>query len=463
MPRRRNGASSSPQSYYPQLRDAMSEFLPHQGLSLLSGDGRVRWTARMLAMLAIFMAWSPGRTLIDRFTMARQTIVGIYPTRKRPGRSHEGFSKALVTHTSAIISLLSDYWRSRACRIASGFWTVQGWVLFGVDGSTFQCPRTAANEEAFGVTGKNNSGPQQLLTCLFHVGSGLLWGWVRGGIQGSSERSQLRQMLELLPAGAMLLADAGFSGYELLCSLMDRGNHVLIRVGANVTLLTKLGYAFKEHKQTVYLWPLSKQGRHRGRKGKMPRGLKGVKPPLVLRLIRLKDAKGRPVCLLTNVMDKSKLSDSTAERMYRLRWGIEVMWRSLKQTMGHHKVLSGTPQRAGAELDWAMAGLWMMQLLCVQRMVQSGRSPRRYSPASSLRVLQQAMTGRRKTRRSLKTELTGAMMDDYRRQGSKEARHYPRKRPQRPPGEPLARMACGIEKRLAQRILEQPPPKPLAA
>ena len=46
--------------------------------------------------------------------------------------------------------------------------------------------------------------------------------------------------------------------------------------------------------------------------------------------------------------------------MYRLRWGIEVMWRGLKQTMGHHKMLGKTPSRAGAELDWAMAGLWML-------------------------------------------------------------------------------------------------------
>ncbi|HEX4001435.1 MAG TPA: IS4 family transposase [Candidatus Acidoferrales bacterium] len=438
----------------------MSEFLPHQGLPLLSDDGRVRWTSRLLAMVAIFMAWNPGRTLLDRFNQARQTIVGIYSTRKRPGKSHEGFSKALIQHSGSILAMLTDDWRRRLRQLAGACWTVRGWELFGVDGSNFECPRTAANEQAFGVTGKNNSGPQQLLTCLFHVGSGVLWGWVRGGIKGSSERDQLRQMLALLPRGAMLVADAGFSGYELLRSLLDRGNHVLIRVGANMTLLTHLGYAYREHKQTVYLWPLDKQGRQ---KGKMPRGLKNVKPPLVLRLIRLKDAKGRPICLLTNVLEKSQLSDRTAARIYRLRWGIEVMWRSLKQTMGHHKVLSGTPLRAGVELDWAMAGLWMMQLLSVRRMMQSRRSPHSYSPASSLRVLQQAMSGRRQNRRSLKTELANAVMDGYCRRGSKAARHYPHQRRRRPPGEPMARMACDQEKRLAQRILAQPPPEPLAA
>lgn len=461
MPRRRCGASSWAQSYYGQLREAMSEFLPHQGLPLLSDDGRVRWTSRLLAMVAIFMAWAPGRTLLDRFGQARQTIVGIYSTRRRPGKSHEGFSKALIQHSGSILAVLADGWRRRLRQLADACWTVEGWELFGVDGSNFECPRTAANEQAFGVTGKNNSGPQQLLTCLFHIGSGVLWGWARGSIkEKSNERDLLRQMLDLLPRGAMLVADGGFSGYDLIRSLLDRGNHVLIRVGANMTLLTNLGYAYQEHKQTVYLWPLDKQGRQKGR---MPKGLKNVKPPLVLRLIRLQDAKGRPVCLLTSVLEKSTLSDRTAARIYRLRWGIEVMWRSLKQTMGHHKVLSGTPQRAGAELDWAMAGLWMMQLLGVRRMMQSRRSPCSYSPAGSLRVLRQAMSGRRQNRRSLKTELAAAVMDEYRRHGSKAARHYPHKRPRRPPGEPVARMACDQEKILAQRILAQPPPKPLAA
>jgi hypothetical protein len=110
-----------------------------------------------------------------------------------------------------------------------------------------------------------------------------------------------------------------------------------------------------------------------------------------------------------------------------------------------------------------MAGLWMLQLLGVLRMMQSGKSPHSYSPARSLRILQQAMRGRRQNRRSLKTELTNAARDEYRRRGSKAARHYPHQRPQRPPGEPIARMACDQEKQLAQRILEQPPPKSLAA
>ena len=197
----------------------------------------------------------------------------------------------------------------------------------------------------------------------------MLWGWRRDGV---GERAQLKKMLHLLPADAMLLADAGFSGYDLLKSLLDRGNSFLIRVGSNVKLIQNLGYATIERKQCVYLWPLNKQGRNRR---SMPRNLGKVHPPLVLRLIELKDARGKKVFLLTNVLNSGKLSDRAAARIYRLRWGIKVMWRGLRQTMGHHKLLSRTPRRAGAELDWAMAGLWMLQLLGGSRMIQAGQSP----------------------------------------------------------------------------------------
>jgi hypothetical protein len=438
----------------------MARFLPHQGLPLIGKDGRLRWTSRLLVHLGIFMAWSAGRTLKDRFFEAREALVGIYNSRKRPGETDRGFARALVKNSDRLLCVLCDHWRQRVRQVAATCWEIAGWVVIGVDGSKLEVPRTSANEEAFGVTGKNNSGPQQLITCLFHIGSGLLWAWKRGGIRGSSERGQLREMIHLLPPNAMLLADAGFCGYDLLSALLGQGSSFLIRVGANVHLLKKLGYKVREHKQTVYLWPLDKQGR--SKRKQIPKTLKRVKPPLVLRLIRLQGMGNEAVCLLTNV-GPERLSNAMAARMYKMRWGIEVMWRDLKQTLSHRKALSASPERALVELDWAMAGLWMLQLLSVERMIATRQLPHRYSPASSLRVLRRALRGKRRKRCSLQTELTGAVKDTYRRKGSKKARHYPKKRPQRPPGEPRARMASREEKRLIKRFLAQPPPKLVAA
>ncbi len=50
-------------------------------------------------------------------------------------------------------------------------------------------------------------------------------------------------MLTALPAGASVVADAGFVGYETWAAVLSGGRHLLVRVGANVRLLRGLGYA----------------------------------------------------------------------------------------------------------------------------------------------------------------------------------------------------------------------------
>jgi hypothetical protein len=82
----------------------------------------------------------------------------------------------------------------------------------------------------------------------------------------------------------------------------------LIRVGANVRLLKKLGYA-EETEGLVYLWP-DRQARRK-------------EPPLVLRLVVARGGR-HPVYLVTSVLDGATLSDSQVVEIYALRWGIEL-------------------------------------------------------------------------------------------------------------------------------------------
>jgi len=55
---------------------------------------------------------------------------------------------------------------------------------------------------------------------------------------------------------------------------------------------------------------------------------------------------------LTNVHDEASLSDSEVAALYRQRWTIEVMFRSLKQTLGKRAMRCETPALARYELDW---------------------------------------------------------------------------------------------------------------
>jgi hypothetical protein len=54
---------------------------------------------------------------------------------------------------------------------------------------------------------------------------------------------------------------------------------------------------------------------------------------------------------------------------------------NVRQTFGRGKLLSRTPERALAELDWSLLGLWMIQLLAVKEQLVIGSPPERSSVA----------------------------------------------------------------------------------
>jgi len=429
------------ESYYQQLLEAMGRCLPKRGLPLQVANGKIGWTPRMLVICATLMSWASSKMLKDRFEKARSAVVGMYNSRKRPGATYEGFIAALARRSAGLLAVVCQALQKAVGKVAGEFWTVEGWLLFGADGSRIECPMTAGNEEAFGCGGKKKTTPQQYIVTLFHVGTGLIWAW-RRGLARASERGLLREMLDLLPPGAMLLADAGFTGYDLLKELRDRQIGFLIRVGSNVRLLKGLGYQVREHDGIVYVWP----------EGKRKKGVE----PLRLRLIVLHDGK-KAVYLLTNVLEQERLSDAQAGRFYRLRWGVELLYRALKQTLEHRKLLSDSPRHAQVELDWTMVGLWMLGLMSLEAMRRDGYQLNAWGVARSLRVVREAMDkGHRSHRQGgLRQSLGQSVKDEYRRTCSKKARHWPHKKTERPPGAPQIRTAEPAEVMLAQQLRER--------
>lgn len=419
-------------AYCTQLRSAIRQFLPVSGLPLCSSDQRVRWSDRMLLIGLLLMVWHPASSLREAFAAMREQIVAMYPTRRRPGAHLEGFLKAWRTRSARLLQSLVVTLRAHTQRSAAGYWRWRNWVVLGVDGSQVNCLRTRANERAFGCAGQQRTAPQQLLVTLFHVASQLPWAWRRTRGDGS-ERDLLLSMLPELPERTLLLADAGLVGYRLLTRLQDGGHAFIVRVGRNVTLLRRLGYHVRERDGLVYLWP----NKHRRT------------PPLTLRLVLLQAGRRR-VSLLTNVLDDRRLSEADVAGLYRQRWSLEVMHRTLKQTLGKQKLRAQTPALAACELDWSMAGLWLIGLLTHN----AAQPPRLISPAAALRVIRTAMRrGRRTTGKHwLQRQLRAAVPDAYVRRRPKTARDWPHKKTEPPPGNPKIRTATSAEIRKAQAL-----------
>jgi hypothetical protein len=423
--------------YHSSLNKAIKRHLPCGLFDRPHPTGGLRWCERYLLLCLILMAWSTSQTLADRFDLARRHLVKMFPGRKRPGGTYQGMMAALGKVSGPLLEKVAAHLRQEVQQVAAGRWQLHGFVPIGVDGSKVECPMTEANEKAFGCAGKKKSTPQQFLTTLLHLPTGVVWEFTCGPAC-SSEREHLRQMLPVLPRQALLIADAGFTGYELLSAILQSGGDLLIRVGANVRLLRQLGYAVEEHDQTVYLWPQDQRE---------------TQPPLVLRRIILADGRNRRMHLLTSVLEPSRLSDQQAAEFYRLRWGLELYYRTLKQTMQHRKLCGGSPATAQLELRGAMLGLWLLCLLGAGTLIRAAKDPRRLSAAGLLRIIRAALENpnRRFGRSGLERAIVHACIDGYRRTASKKARHWPHKKRPKPVGEPEARTATIEEVQLAQR------------
>jgi hypothetical protein len=288
--------------------------------------------------------------------------------------------------------------------------------VLAADGSRFDAPRTRANARHLRRAGRDHTGPQWWVTWLVHLPTLLVWNW-RQGPGDSSERRHLRDMIADLPPLTLLVADAGYVGFDLMKSLIEARVDFLIRCGSNVRLLVE-GACQQIVDGRVYLWPKNRRDQ----------------PPLQLRLIVLKRG-GKPVYLLTTVLRQTRLSRRMAGEIYQARWGVEVQFRSLKCTLTHYRVLSKTPAAGAVELA---AYVLALALLMLQAAVALGRQVVRLSVAAALHALRDALETLRNRAwaPAVEQRLRAALRDEYRRRRPKRSRYWPRKKNDHPPGPP---------------------------
>jgi hypothetical protein len=405
----------------------------------LKFHGNTSWKPADLIVLTVVWAWSESRTLCGAFDEAHRWSQGVL-SRAALG-TYQGLMGALVGSTARILSPLRERIHSLFEEHGGDHWRVGGWVPLAVDGSRIDAARTRANERAFCAANFGRSAsaqwrrrkrrrqgrpehrrrpqrlaapvrPQVWLTLLWHMGLRAPWSW-RSGPSTASERDHLKQMLgeQEFPENTLFCGDAGFIGYEVWKAAIDRGHEILIRVGANVTLLRKLGYYARERGGIVYCWPSAAVRRRQ--------------PPLALRLIRFRLGRTQ-ACVVTSVLSARRLSERQALRLYRLRWGVELQFRAFKQTFGRRKLRSKRPDRALVELDWSLVGLTIIQLFALKEQLPLGELPEHSSVSLAIRILRETVERWRETpaaNQTLGRRLRAAVLDKYRRTSCKRARY----------------------------------------
>jgi Transposase DDE domain len=386
-----------------------------------------RWGLHPLVMVAALMTWTTGDSEAERFAAARAFYVARHQREKRPGQSLPGFQKALAQLPLPVLHALFAAVRRRLLNLYERHWSSGGFVVMACDGSRLACPRSRELEKRLGCCSKPESAPMLYVTTLVLLPAGLLWSWCVGP-GTASELAQLQQLLPTVPRCALIVGDAAYLSYDLYANILNTRASFLIRMSSKAYLYTDQQQVMTHYRQgLVWYWP--QDARKQGR------------PPLRLRLIRVRGKKGKDVWLLTSVLESERLSRQQASEIYRWRWRSEGVFRTYKRTLPKLKLWSRTEALVYREAEVSLLAL---QLLLVQGIrCRSGAMTMDGSPRQILLRLRGEITT------TIGAQLGPRQLRRYRRDleqvrrggpGRRVRRKWPRRRDHKPPKPPHVRV-----------------------
>jgi hypothetical protein len=453
------------------FRELLTSIIPQASLFQKSEfHGNVKWCPEEVVIPSLVWSWQEATNVTDAF----QQSLEICENLKLKGMigTCTGFMDALTCYRELFHNRLRDRLQTLAEEVVGEQFRTDGWLLIGFDGSRISAPRTRSNEQALcapnygkgreakygkkkckGMRRKRNKAnppappkPQAWVTMMFDMSFRIPLRW-RLGPSNASERDHVKEMIieKTFPEKTLFCGDAGFVGYPLWSTILNAGQNFLVRVGANVELLSEHADIKACGGGKVLCWP----------KGQMKSG----EPPLTLWLVKVIVGK-TAMWMLTSVR---KLSREQIVRYYKMRWGIEVEFRGLKQTLDKHMLRCRNSERLLVELDWSIFAMALAELIALrqqicnssERVKSAGYDPKDRSLANTMRALRKCMRQLHKCPDPddhLLHRLSRAVVQRYKNRTNKQARYRPKNPDKKPLGDPNVRPLSTEQLRKLQQM-----------
>jgi hypothetical protein len=408
------------------MRDFLTPEVFKQARNAATRRKSPRWDIHPLLWILLLTTYCSGDSLPEKFEAAKGFYVACCPKRKRPGKSFAGFEKAIAKLPMPVLRTLAAALRGRFQAIFQERWKLGDFIPFGCDGTRQNCPRTEELERRLGSGGKDGSSPTIWNTSIVHLTLAVPFCWRLGKGSKPSERNHLISMLSLLPAAALIVADAGYVGYEIVATMLTKGVFFLIRMSSMATFYTESKEPLDQFREGIVLyWPKKQQ--------------KDGKPPLRGRLLRIHSARHKTdVWLFTNVENPRQLSLEMAATCYRWRWENEGFFRTYKRTLKKATLMSRTVAQVHREAEASMIAtqLLLCQGALAMPAVTKNGPPPMCSPRRVLLETRRDISARKEPKQPFVERIARAERERRERTTAKEKREWPRRKPHTPPHPP---------------------------
>lgn len=265
-------------------------------------------------------------------------------------------------HLMASRSPLPWQWRGRRVRL--------------VDGTTVAMPDTPANQAAYPQPRSQKPGlgfPLCRLVGLVCLASGAILdaAIARYRGKGTDEQTLLRTLLGNLDAGDILLGDAFYPTYFLLCELQQRGvDGVFQQYGAR-----RRSTDFSHGQKLGSRDHLVELQKPKTRPDWMSQAEYDEAPAH----LTVRELKVGGKVLVTTLLTPKQAPKRALDKLFRSRWHVELDLRNLKTTLGLEQLSCKTPDMAIKELWVYLLDHNLIRLLMVQAALAAGQLPRELS------------------------------------------------------------------------------------
>jgi len=350
----------------PQLLDRVEELLPKHRERLFPPTE----TLSMFVAQALSADGSCQQAVDD--AMVKRVIGGLKPGSADTG----GYCKARARLPESMISTLAREAGGIIARGAASWWHWQTRQVRLVDGATVTLADTEENQAAYPQPNSQKAGlgfPICRVVALLCLGSGALLDAAMGPCEGkgSDEQSLLREMLDTLQSDDILLGDAFYATYFLLCELVRGGVDGLFEQHGGRKRSTDFG---KGEKLGVrdHLIVLTKPKQK-------PDWMSQYEYDQAPATLTVREFQAGGKIMVTTFLCPKETPKNVLKALYRQRWNVELDLRNIKTTLGMEQLRCKTPEMAIKELWVYLLAYNLIRLLMAQAALLADQIPRQLS------------------------------------------------------------------------------------
>jgi len=278
----------------------------------------------------------------------------------------------LARHTGHVMAERTPptwHWRGRAVRL--------------VDGATVALPDTPENQALYPQPSSQQPGlgsPLCRVVGILCLASGALLDAAMGPCRGkgSDEQSLLRSMFDTLAGGDILLGDAFYATYFLLCALQEWGvDGVFEQQGSR-----RRSTDFRRGKR---LGPRDHLIELRKPKIK-PAWMSQADYHQAPDVLKVRELYAGGKILMTTLLCPKQTSKAALKGLYRDRWHVELDLRNIKTTLGMERLSCRTPVMVQKEIWVYLLAYNLIRLLMAQSALLAEVLPRQLSFKHTLQI-----------------------------------------------------------------------------